>query len=364
MAFDRPTLNQIRTRIQNDIEAELPGSDARLRRRAEYAFSVALAGASHNAHGRISFHADQILPDTAVAEFLDRWAAIWLGANARAQPTKASGVCRFEGTDTTVVPAGTKIERPSNGQVYSTLAAQTVGEEISGAVLLEVEADEAGADGNAAASTQVRLQSAIAGVESDGFVRATEAFSTEGLTGGTDLETDASLLERVLARIQDGPDIEQPGTFERRARDTGQATRAWEIPNLNGALTVLLFFVDDNDPSGIIPGPTKIAAVDTAVQAASSIWADVQADAPVAVPLDLTIQLTPDTTEVREAVIRELEDLLLREATAKGGTITVQSIREAIGRAPGEDFHNLISPTADQAYGIGLLAVLGTITWS
>jgi uncharacterized phage protein gp47/JayE len=85
--------------------------------------------------------------------------------------------------------------------------------------------------------------------------------------------------------------------------------------------------------------------------------------APVAVPLNFTIFVTPNTADVKAAVTAELTDLLRREAVP-GGTILLSHIREAISIATGETNHTISVPAADVAHTTGQIATMGTITWA
>lgn len=85
--------------------------------------------------------------------------------------------------------------------------------------------------------------------------------------------------------------------------------------------------------------------------------------APTAAPLNLTIQLTPNTAAVRAAVTAELADVVRREAMP-GGTLLLSHLREAISVAAGEINNVLSTPTADVTHAPGQMPVLGTITWA
>jgi uncharacterized phage protein gp47/JayE len=83
----------------------------------------------------------------------------------------------------------------------------------------------------------------------------------------------------------------------------------------------------------------------------------------VAVPLNFSIQLTPNSASVKAAVEAELRDLLLRES-APGVTLLISHIREAISTAAGETDSVLVSPTTNQVYSTGQMPVFGSITWA
>ena len=85
--------------------------------------------------------------------------------------------------------------------------------------------------------------------------------------------------------------------------------------------------------------------------------------APVAVPLDFDIRLTPDSSAIRAAIEAELRDLIFREAVP-GGTLLISHIREAISIAAGEVDHVLLAPDEDQTVTAAQINTLGTLTWT
>jgi uncharacterized phage protein gp47/JayE len=93
------------------------------------------------------------------------------------------------------------------------------------------------------------------------------------------------------------------------------------------------------------------------------VTATVTVLAPVSVPLNLSIKLSPNTAAARDAVRAELADALQRVAVP-GGTVTLSQLRRAIDQADGVVDYTILSPTVDKPHAPGQLATLGTITWS
>ena len=81
MPFTIPNLSTLIARAKSDINARLSGLpgfvDARLRRSLNFVMANVNAGAANGLYGFLSFIFDQVFPDTAESEFLDRWASIW-----------------------------------------------------------------------------------------------------------------------------------------------------------------------------------------------------------------------------------------------------------------------------------------------
>ena len=98
MSFSRPGLPVLIERAIADIESRLNGADARLRRSVLNVLARVIAGLTHGLYGFIAWIADQILPDTAEAEILERHANIWL-KSGRVEASYASGQIVVTGKD-------------------------------------------------------------------------------------------------------------------------------------------------------------------------------------------------------------------------------------------------------------------------
>lgn len=349
--FLRPSLQNLIDRAQGDIEAGLPGADARLRRSNLNVLAGLIAGVSHGLHGHMAWLADQVIPDTAEVEYLDRWATLWLNQPRKAA-VAATGNVTFTGTSGTLIPAGTSLIR-ADGVEYTTDADATLS---AGTVTAAVTAIEAGAAGNAIAGVAVTLTTPIAGVTSAATV------ASGGLTGGSDTESDDDLRVRLLVRLKEAPHGGASFDYVNWALEVAGVTRAWVYPQELGIGTVTVRFVRDDDAS-IIPDAGEVAAVQAYIDALRPVTAQLTVVAPVAVPLNFTIAVTPNTAAVKAAVEAELVDLLRREAEP-GGTILLSHIREAISIAAGETNYTLTAPAADVTHTTGQMATMGTITWA
>lgn len=356
MPFSRPPLTDLIGRIAADIESRLPGADAKLRRSVLNVLARVMAGSAHGLYGYLDFLAKQIMPDTAEAEYLERWASIW--GIFRKPAAAARGDIAFSGTDGVTVPAGTVVQR-SDGAEFTTDADGTI---AAGTASVAVTAVTAGEDGNTQAASQLTLVNPIAGID------ATALVETGGLSGGVDIETDAALLVRLLARIQQPPHGGAGFDYETWALQIAGVTRAWVYPAELGLGTITVRFMMDDSYADGIPQAADVVIVQDHLDLMRPVTADVTVVAPVAVPLALTIELTPDTAAVHAAVETELRDMLLREAIPEdgngAGTILLSHIREAISLAAGETDHVLVSPVADVIHDQGEIATLGVITWA
>ncbi|MEJ1411082.1 MAG: baseplate J/gp47 family protein [Candidatus Sedimenticola sp. (ex Thyasira tokunagai)] len=353
MPFNRPDLQTQKERIAGDIEARLPGADARLRRSVNGELARVVAGATHGLYGYLDYIAQQTLPDTADAEHLERWASIW--KVPRRAAVAAAGSVEFSGTDGSVIPADTLLQR-SDGVEYSTDAEVII---AAGIASVAVTATLAGADGNADAGVTLNLVSPIAGVLSQATV------AVGGLTGGAEAEDDESLRSRLLTRIQQPPQGGAVHDYIAWALvGHSDVTRVWINPLELASNGVSIRVMTDEASANGIPEQAVIDAVQAYIDGVRPVTADPTVIAPIAVPLDLTISgLSPNTQAVKDAIETEITDLIQREAEP-GGTLLLSHIREAISIAAGEADHLLTNPAGDVTHTTGQIAVPGVITWA
>lgn len=349
MSFTRPDLPTLINRAEADIETRLPGADARLRRSNLNVLARVHSGAAHGLYGYLEWISRQVIIDTADGDMLERHASIWGVERKAASP--AVGDITVTGSNGAIVPADSTLAR-SDGAQYTTDAEATIS---GGTATIAVTAIEGGQAGNAAASSSLSFDTPIAGVS------ATATVDASGLTGGADTEIDGDLRARLLARIQAPPHGGAQHDYVAWALEVAGVTRAWVYPGELGLGTVTVRFVRDDDASPI-PDAGEVAAVQAYIDGVRPVTADVTVVAPIAVPLNFTIDIVPDTAAIRAAIEAELRDLLRREAEP-GATILLSHIREAISQAAGENDHILTVPAANVTHAVGEMATFGAITW-
>lgn len=350
MAFPRPTLTEIIDRVIADLSSRFVGVDgAVLRRSVLGIIGRALAGSSHELHGRLDFLSRQIFPDTAESEYLDRWSSVW--GVTRKPAGFATGSVTFTGTNGSVIPLGALLQR-QDGALFETTAEGII---AAGVATVAAQADDAGLAGNTAAAVALTLQQPIAGVQ------VTTTVAAGGITAGSDAESDDLLRARLLARIQQPPQGGASFDYVTWALEVPGVTRAWVAPREMGAGTVTVRFVRDGDPS-IIPDAGEVATTKAYIEERRPVTAEVFVVAPIPVELDMTIQIAPNNPEVQAAVEAEILDLLSREAEP-GGTILISHLREAVSIAAGEVDHVIVIPSGNVTHTTGQIAVPGDITW-
>lgn len=350
MAFPRPTLTELIDRVLADLSSRVVGVDgAVLRRSVLGVLGRGLAGASHELHGRLDYIARQVLIDTAEVEYLERWASVW--GVRRKSAEFAIGNVTFTGTVGSTIPLGAVLQR-QDGVLFETTAA---GNFLTSSLTLPARAVEAGAAGNTDAAVTLTLQQPISGVQ------VSAAVAAGGMVAGSDAEGDDGLRARLLTRIQQPPHGGASFDYVNWALEVPGVTRAWVYPMELGLGTVTVRFVRDDDAS-IIPDAAEIEAVQDYIDELRPVTAAVTVVAPIAAPLDMTIQINPNVSDVQEAIEAEIRDLLHREAEP-GGTILISHLREAVSTAAGELDHVIVTPTANVEHDTGEIAVPGTITW-
>ncbi len=354
MRFERPTLAALIAAAEADYDSRLIGADARLPAANINVSARVLAGGLHGLHGHLAYIANQVLPDSAEAEYLDRHAGIW--GLSRKAGALATGQVIFVGNAGATIPATTTLQR-ADGVLYVTTADAVIS---GGSATVIVLAAEAGTISNLVAGAKLKMVSSLAGID------ITAVVASGGLTGGAGIEADSALLDRLLARIRLPPHGGAGHDYRNWALEVDGVTRAWVLPKWMGDGTIGLTFVCDDNSSGAIPSPTKVADVQAYIEAdhRKHVTAELFVFTPTPVVLNLTIAgLDPATPAIKAAVEAEIRDLLRREA-APGSTILLSHLREAISTALGERDHQLTHPTANVTHAAHEMAVMGTITWA
>lgn len=359
MAFNRPTLVELINRVLADLTSRLTqGGKSILRRSVAGIIGRVMAGLAHGLYGFIDWVSRQVFPDTADAENLERWAAIW--GLTRKAATAAQGTIRFTGSNGAVIAAGTVLIR-TDAVEFTTDAEVTI---AGGQADVGVTCSSLGATGNTDIGTILNLQSPIANVDTGATVQ--DNGSGEGLTGGTNEETDEQLRQRLLQRIQQPPQAGSCSDYVRWALEVPGVTRAWCYELWLGPGTVGVTFVrDGEDP--IIPSAPEVQEVADYIETLRPVTATVTVFAPAEQTIDLDIELLPNDTATQQAVTAEIEDYFKR--FAPGDPVVLSNLSEAISLAEGEEAHNITSTTPAAVDGVITLAQtelpkLGTINFS
>lgn len=349
MAFETPDLRTLISRAQADIEAELPGTNARLRRSNLNVLARVMAGLAHGFYGFIREFLSQCLP-WSKGFLLRQWASIWgvtqLPAVAAQRPVT------FTGTDGSQIAADTRLQA-ADGREYATLADVEI---VAGSAVATVVAVTPGAAGNLNPGTELSLVNTIDGVAGSAAVGA-------GGVTGTDAETLDSFYARYLQRVQNPGHGGNEEDYKRWAMEVPGVTRVWVYSGLDGVDTVQVYFVCDGLPD-IVPDAAKVEEVRAHIHASGikPVAASVGVYAPAKKVVNFTISAVPNTPAVRAAIELELRDLVAREGTL-AGTLLKTHMDEAASLAEGEEDHAMTVPAGNVVCAQNEIPVFGAITW-
>ncbi|HYW57669.1 MAG TPA: baseplate J/gp47 family protein [Polaromonas sp.] len=355
MPLIRKTLGQLTSQSEAEINALVPGADARLRFSVLRVFARVWAGLVDGLYSALIFLSRQIFGMTATGEYLRLIAASY--GIYRLPATAAQGCILLTGAAGTSVPAGSIFQR-GDGIQYQT----TAGVILPAAGFAEVQAIAltVGEIGNADAAVALTAVVTVAGLTS-------AAVCTAAIAGGADEEGDEALRIRYLDRLRVPPGPGTVADWVSWAKSfSSEVTRVWVIPAMSGNGTVGLVFAQDN--VAIVPPPSAVAAMQAYLDANyTPAGIILTVFAPTLVPVPFTIHELPNADPtIRANIGAELADLLYREG-GPGNTIPLSRIREAISSAEGEYDHVLTVPAAPLTFTavnpVFQLGQLGAITW-
>lgn len=364
MPFARPSRPDLLAQAARDFNAELPGTDAMLRRSVTGVLSRVHGQAMDSQYAYLDWIARQIHPTTADEEMLLRAARLWLPVPRR-DATFASGAAIFTGTIGADLPLGTVVRR-ADGALYATQADATF---VGTSLTVSLRAQTAGAAGNCPDGTMLALLSPVDGVVS-------EATVSGGIGGGADLETLDSVLARLQRRIQTPPQGGSGNDYISWMFDAHPGiTRAWCYPRENGPGSVVCRFCIDGYTDGI-PLDADVAIVLAYLNALRPVGGTLAVAAPVAAPVNFNIaSLAPSTLAIKTAITASLADIIRKESTpggdywtgyttVAGGTLLRSHLEEAIAAVPGVNDFMLVTPSANVTASLGHISTMGTISWT
>ncbi|MCX8962128.1 baseplate J/gp47 family protein [Erwinia psidii] len=186
MPYTTPVLTAIRTDLLRDIKNLLPDADTGTDSDF-YVRASSVASAVEGLYHHQSWIVRQIFADTADTEYLEQHCR--LRQIFRKAATAATGTATFSGSAGATADSGLIIKR--DGISRTTTEAVTI--DASGTGAATVQASDVGTAGNTSATSGM-LTSVPDGFESTVLI--------SDMVGGTDQETDAALLARLLEAIR------------------------------------------------------------------------------------------------------------------------------------------------------------------
>lgn len=283
MPYTTPDYRAIRDAILRDIVNQLPsasvGADSDFAMRAN-----AVGSAIEGLYQHQQWLARQILPDTADSDYLERHAS--LRGITRKPTSAATGTVHFSGAVGSAIPALT--EAKTNGGVsVITTADAVIG--AGGTVDVAARASVSGVAGNQAAATPLTLISAPAGVQSQASIVT--------MSGGSDIESDASLLARLLVDIRLPPAGGAPHDYMTWSLEVPGVIDSYIFTQRRAANSVDVVI----EAAGGVPSAQLIADVTAHIASVRPCCADVLVMGPGLVVVNITAILTLSGITLAEA---------------------------------------------------------------
>lgn len=152
----------------------------------------------------------------------------------RRQAVKATGKANFAGSDGLLIPAGTRVATDdSTPKYFITTESKVVKDGIATA---HIEAEQGGVSGNVGARRITTVLGDLAGVLS--------VANLEDLVGGTDKETDESLIARYIEKLRNPITSGNIHHYKQWATEVSGIGDAKVFPLWNGPGTVKVVIVD------------------------------------------------------------------------------------------------------------------------
>ena len=351
MPFQTKDYRQIRADILRDIANQRPdactGDDSDFAMRAN-----ATASSIEGLYEHQQWIARQIFPDTADSDILEIRHANPRGI-LRKVAAFATGAVRFTGIVGSAVPIATE-SKTLTGIAITTTAAGVIG--AGGTVDVAAKAVLAGIAGNQAASTALTLGAAPAGIQSQA--------SVVSMTGGTDIESDADLLARVLIYMQLPPMGGAKHDYYRWAMSIAGVTDAYIFTQRRAANGVDVVI----ETTGGLPSAQLIADVSAYINGDTvrPVGADVLVMGPTLVAVNIVASLVLSGITLADATTRIDSLLQTYFATLRIGDVvrrvkltalmtSVTGVLDVTLTSPAGN----VTPLADTTHSE--LAVLGTV---
>lgn len=304
--------------------------------------------------------------DTMLAlAFPDTSAGLWLERITRAmgvfrkQAEKAHGQVMLSYSGDITVPAGERVIADSvDGPIYFITLADAV---ISNnAVTVDAEAVEGGANGNVSAGA---IAAFAEGSDFGGVVTVTNA---SAFSGGVDIESDESLLERYYTRVRKPATSGNANQYEQWALEIAGISKARVYPLWNGPGTLKIVLVSTE---GRAPSAEKVQEVTDYIESVRPFGASVSyvpcVEKPININATLTLQPGADIEAIKTAYSAALRELFANEAFTSN---TVRYSRLASLTLDQEgviDWADLTvnGGTANVVLGADEVAVVGEVTF-
>ena len=232
--FIVPTLEEIRASILRDYQTYCPNADISEDSDA-YARASSLAACAEGIYAHQKWLIKQFFPDTADTAFLEKHAGL-RGLRRRNATYAAGKGATISGNPDAVIAVGLQI-KTEDGRFYETTESAVISSE--GTAVVAVRSLATGASQNIKTATKGSFMAAPVGVSSDVVLN--------DVVGGTNKESDSSLLERLLNKIRRPAAGGNRYDYKDWALDVDGVEQAYVYPLRRGLGTVDIAITADND---------------------------------------------------------------------------------------------------------------------
>jgi len=335
--------------VSGGIDARSPGTVAGVNTRI-----VGMAGFALRLY--LEEQASELMPDTAVTN-LSRHAAIW--GVTRDQPTPGTGNLTVTASSAAFIPINASLSAPS-GTVVTVTSATSIAAGATAAV--PVQTSGYGAVQNQAAGVVFRFTSPIMGLNPQ-----SGTVDSNGITGGTDLESTDSWRLRMLAKIRQPPSGGAAYDYIAWAKAAASTIQYVSVQANYGGLGNVGVIVAAADPGSSAPRVAtsgELAEVTAYLTdpVRKPVCAVINVVGATLLPVAVTLHLNPDTPSNRIAAATALALFFLQDAQI-GGTIYASRLDNAVSNGSGEYSHERTLPAADVTAGATQMPSLSTVTW-
>lgn len=328
MAWTSPTLSELISRVESDLNTKFFGTAATLRRSVLKVLARVWAGVVYPLHLFLFWIYAQAFAHLADGDQLDRHGQE-IGV-FRKPATFANGLVIFPGATGVVIPQGTLIQTVSDRVEYQTTQDVT----LTGPTLVSVTAIVAGSAGNQESGVPLELVSPIVGVDT---VRTSGAISE-----GAEIEGDEEYRARILYKKRNPPQGGADADYVIWATSVSPVTDCWVFPQYPEANSVTLRVANYNaSPPVLSPSEVQDVVDYVTDRSRKPVTADVRVASVQASAIVVRAQIRPFNTTTMAAADTELRDLFSARAKPQGepgtpGTSIARSqVQNAISSATG-----------------------------
>lgn len=292
-----------------------------------------------------------VFAQTSSGDYLEYRAAEF--GVSRKQGTNAIGKVTFTGVNDTVIPLGTQARTVEN-LVFATTIEGTI---ESGIANVPIEASTIGTTYNIPSATIINLPVSILGV--------TAVTNADPTSGGTNVETDAELLTRLLVKVQTPTTSGNSNEYKLWALEVDGVGDAKIFPLWNGNGTVKVLLVDSNKTPA---NATIVDNVATYVESVRPIGATLTVLAATGLNINISVSVTKDSAYTLQQVTDNITAKLtayLKSIAFKSNYVSYAQMGNAIIDSEGViDYSSLTinGGTANISVKSEEVAILGAVT--